>query len=153
MIQLFDKSYIIQNDDSSAMSAQDNIIVPGINYDVIDGNTRKVSSGANPFHSSIDRDEEAKFSTSQEEIRVPGMFRYNINNHAVWHIPPNALPGLAKIVRPEDIRGKIIVLVATKGNVSSSESMMRTQDAGNPAGTWKVKLCGQILPRFTSVSS
>ena len=146
---------VVQDEDGAAVSADDEVVVAGMDHEIIYRHRRKAVLHPCPARASIHRQEQPGLRSCEKKIRVPGMLHENVHPSGFFRkacIQP--APTAAKVVGLEDIWLEITEVMAVEAHIGTA---FRARGSLNSAhlGAHRVEALDvsfEAFPALTSVA-
>ena len=108
---------VVDDVDAAAVRADDEIVLAGVNHDVVDRYGRDVVFELSPEMSLRGREEHPELRADEEKVRLDEIFAYHLHRSVRGEIAADRSPVHAVVVALENIRLEIIVAVVVERGV------------------------------------
>src|SRR6185312_6900892 len=108
--------------DAAAVGADDEVLLPGLDHDVVNSDAGDVVVHALPMRAAIERDVHAGIVAQKYEIGVHGILGDDVHRRG-GQSGGDGRPGGAVVVGAEDIGGEVVKAVAALGEIGASGDM------------------------------
>ena len=117
-IHFLERRQVIEDPDRSAVSAQNKIVLTRLQFDVVDGNGRKIILERDPVRTMIPGNPETKFCSRKKQVSVARMFAYHVNRTGrVGNAVADRPPGFAIVGCRKNVDSVIVCPMAVKRDV------------------------------------
>src|SRR5262249_40040848 len=116
--QLLQGAHVVENIDAASVRTDNQIVIAGVNDDVVDPDSGHSGHELFPLFAAVDRDEETKLSARIQQVLVLGVLTDHVDVADRRQVAADRRPGGAVVTSYVDIRLEIIEAMAVDGEVA-----------------------------------